>query len=75
MTILDDRFENFLLIVLIWIGLWGISDNILGLLIPENNYWIRLIIYIVITVFSLSLYIIQKEKYLKQVLNNVKKLK
>ena len=39
--------DNFL-IVLMWIGLWGIFDTIINKYIPAENYSIRILIYLLI---------------------------
>jgi len=47
-----------LMIVLIWIGLWGISDNIMDKYIAADNYNLRIFIYFIILIAAIATIII-----------------
>jgi len=42
-------------IILIWIGLWGIFETIINIYVKENNYKIRIFIYLTTFLFALCL--------------------
>ena len=37
-----------LLVIMMWIGLWGIIENIIDKFVPYNNYCLRISIFAVI---------------------------
>lgn len=53
---IDLSMKSKLLIVLIWIGIWGIFDNLINLFIKEDNYKFRIVIYVIILFISLYLF-------------------
>lgn len=44
-----------LVIFLLWIGFWGLSDNIINIFIPYTNYYARIVIYFIIVLVSFLL--------------------
>ena len=36
---------NEILIIMMWIGLWGVTENIIDKYVPTNNYCLRIAIF------------------------------
>lgn len=41
--------------ILIWIGIWGIFDNIISKYIPADRYNLRIVIYFIISIIAITL--------------------
>lgn len=39
--------------VIIWIGIWGLSDNIINKYVAYDNFHARILLYIMIIIFGL----------------------
>jgi hypothetical protein len=52
-------FEMDLSNIVIWIAIWGISDNILNVFVSYDNYYLRIIIYVILLIiaFQVKLYL------------------
>jgi hypothetical protein len=70
-----DDLVNQIIIIMLWIGLWGIIDNVIEKYIPETNHNLRIAIFFVILAISLFLIRIRKifldgnDKHNKNVFN------
>lgn len=40
--------------IVIWIAIWGIFDNVLNIFVPDDHYYVRIIIYIILLVIMLQ---------------------
>ncbi len=48
-------FKSEILIILCWIAIWGIVENLLNIYIDINNYKARLLIHFLLLLFLLAL--------------------
>ena len=44
--------KDLFIVIFLWIGLWGVSDNIMDLFVSEDNYVLRGIIYAIIFIIA-----------------------
>ena len=49
--------KNRFFLVLIWIGLWGVVDNIMNIFVPDTNYRLRILIYAIIYIIAVTFYL------------------
>ena len=46
---------QYLIIFLLWVGFWGLSDNIINLFIPYTSYHARIFVYGIIVLIAFVL--------------------
>lgn len=51
--IIRYSFRVGLISIILWIAIWGISDNILNIFVSYDNYYLRLIIYSILLIAAL----------------------
>ncbi|XWV26851.1 putative orfan [Tupanvirus soda lake] len=53
---MNGNFVNEIVVILIWVSLWGISDNLIAKFIPAEDHNARILIFLTIFVISLIIY-------------------
>ncbi len=47
---------KLILIVLMWIGIWGVTDNLIDKFVGHDNYNLRILIFAMIFIVSFAIY-------------------
>lgn len=66
----EDSFVSEIIILMIWISLWGITDTIIEHYVPSERFGTRIVIYLVI--LCISFYLVRKERLFRHKKENQK---
>ncbi|XWV25512.1 putative ORFan [Tupanvirus deep ocean] len=58
---MNGNLVDEVVVILIWVSLWGISENLISKYIPAENYNVRILIFLALLVISLFLYFSRKK--------------
>lgn len=74
MSLEFDMLISFVLIVLVWLGLWGLVESIISLFVPAENYCNRIVIYLLIFIVATAILLTVAKSLIRVILNETRNL-